>query len=229
LRKYKFDPHTHTSESSHCGLLTAAELVEAYHAHGYAGIAITDHVCEYYCSGFDNWADAVHNRLIGYKAAKKRGDELGLDVILGIELRFNINWSDYLIYGIDENFLLANPHPYKLTPKDFYKRHGSDVLIIQAHPYRDITQPPFTESIHGIEVYNGNPRHNNNDKKVHALCKKFPSYYLINGSDAHEPQDVGGEWININRRVTDSFQLRDAIIKRQYTLGRKPKGLEALV
>ena len=43
-------------------------------------------------------------------SSKARGDELGLDVILGAELRFPENDNDYLVYGIDEAWLRANPY-----------------------------------------------------------------------------------------------------------------------
>jgi len=202
--------------------MPAKELVDAYHSAGFTGIAITDHVCQHYCTS--NWETSVKDRMRGYKAAKKRGDEIGLDVVLGIELRFNISWSDYLIYGIDEDFLLANPHPYRLTPQEFYRRHGGDVLIIQAHPYRDICSAPLTDCIHGFEVFNGNARHNNNDKKVFKLCKKHPDLYQINSSDAHEPQDVGREWIMLEERAIDSFSFKEIIASHRYELERIPRG-----
>ncbi|MDA6864799.1 hypothetical protein OSL55_27745, partial [Escherichia coli] len=75
--------------------------------------------------------------LSGYKASKKRGDELGFDVILGAELRFPQNDNDYLVYGIDEDWLRSNPYMCCTSAREFYEKFHNEVLIIHAHPYRD--------------------------------------------------------------------------------------------
>lgn len=39
---YLFDPHTHTAETSKCGHLPAAEVVDRYVRHGFSGLVVTD-------------------------------------------------------------------------------------------------------------------------------------------------------------------------------------------
>ena len=41
---YLFDPHTHTAETSKCGHLPAAEVVDRYVRHGFSGLVVTDHL-----------------------------------------------------------------------------------------------------------------------------------------------------------------------------------------
>ena len=43
---YKIELHLHTKYSSGCGQMSAQELISGYKAAGYAGIVVTDHICE---------------------------------------------------------------------------------------------------------------------------------------------------------------------------------------
>lgn len=219
---FKFEPHAHTAESSACSSLPARELVERYHVAGFDGIAITDHLYKYLVANHNNQWDACIDYLLqGYKAAKQRGDELGMKVILGMELSFTDRHNDYLVYGFDEEFLRNNPNLCSLGIKKFFRRYGKDLLIIHAHPYRYGNEAVFPEYIHGVEVHNGNPRHPNNNKKAMSLYTARPELYPINASDAHELEDVGVGWIEFKRPVVDSFQFRDAVRRREYRRGKK--------
>ena len=220
IKTYKFDTHIHTAESSICSTIPAAEMVDKYHAAGFSGIAITDHLYAFATTPYCDWDVFIDHLLRGYKAAKKRGDEIGLNVILSMELRFNNILSDFLIYGIDEAFLRANPFLQELTPQEFFKRHGDKLLIIQAHPYRVGYGAVFMDSIHGVEVYNGNNQgyHDNRNEKAQALCAAHPKYYPLKGSDAHSETNMCTGWINLNRPATDSHQFCDLVKQREYVL-----------
>ena len=140
MQGYLYDPHTHTAETSKCGHLLAADVVERYVKHGFSGLVVTDHLHPEYLSRIDtehDWQKAMDHYLSGYKASKKRGDELGFDVILGAELRFPQNDNDYLVYGIDEDWLRSNPYMCCTSAREFYEKFHNEVLIIHAHPYRD--------------------------------------------------------------------------------------------
>jgi len=217
-KPYKFDPHTHTAESSGCSNISAAKLVEGYHAAGFGGIAIADHLADYSMYMHNNWDTCVDQLLRGYKAAKARGDELGLDVILGVEIRFDSSFCDYLLYGLDEDFLRKNPYLYRLGLRELFKRHRNELLIIQAHPYRGNGSPEI-EFLHGVEVFNGNPRHKNRNNKTRKLCEAHPSLYQISASDTHEPGDIGAGWMEFNRPARDSFQFREMVMRGEYVLG----------
>ena len=228
MRKlYKFDAHTHTSETSPCGFIPAADLVEKYHALGYGGIAITDHLHEEYISSLDckeDWNACVDRFLRGYKNALERGEKIGLDVILGAEIRFeSTNNNDYLIYGIDEAFLRKNPYLHRLDPWEFFKRFGSEILIIHAHPFRDGNETVFCECVHGIEIFNRNPRHENHNEKALALYESNPNFYPFCGSDAHRNEDLGSEWMLFGDSVSDSHEFFAAIKRKEYYLRQTMK------
>ena len=162
MQGYLYDPHTHTAETSKCGHLLAADVVERYVKHGFSGLVVTDHLHPEYLSRIDtehDWQKAMDHYLSGYKASKKRGDELGFDVILGAELRFPQNDNDYLVYGIDEDWLRSNPYMCCTSAREFYEKFHNEVLIIHAHPYGDGNTTVFEDAVDGTEIINGNPRH----------------------------------------------------------------------
>ncbi len=139
MEQYKLDMHVHTSETSHCGEVCAADMVRAYKEAGYQGIMITDH---YHKEYFDSLGDMetrqkIWHYLKGYHAAKEEGERLGMDVLLGIEFRNTASENDFLIVGVTEEFLYENPETYLLPIKeavDLFHKHG--MLVIQAHPIR---------------------------------------------------------------------------------------------
>jgi len=218
---YKFEPHAHTAESSGCASISARMLVAAYHAAGFDSIAITDHMYGYLLQRCKyDWDRCVDVFLKGYKNAKKHGDKLGLGVILGMELSFAASpGMDYLVYGISEKFLRANPDLPLLTLKEFFGLYSNELLIIQAHPFRYGNELVYHQYLHGVEIHNGNPRHVNCNKKAKALCKSRPKLCPIAASDTHEAGDVGRGWIELMRPVHESAQLRDMILNREYEVG----------
>jgi len=223
MTKFKLDAHVHTMEASPCSHLHAAEVVREYHKHGYGGIVITDHLGEYFLSSLKsrkNWHSCMDIFLKGYQNAKVEGDKLGLEVILGAEIRFNSHSGDFLLYGIDENFLYDNPHMHKLTPREFFSRFKDEFLIIQAHPYRNGNKNVPLGCIHGVEVINGNPWWpDNGNEKAQALCKANPHFYPFYGSDTHQAQDVGRVYMQFGSKIENADQLRKAVIDRNYTGG----------
>ena len=212
---FKIDPHIHTAEVSQCGYLSAADVVGRYHALGYDGIVITDHLHDGYISSLDckdDWNACVKHFLQGYEKAKAVGEQLGLQVMLGAEIRFLINDSDYLLYGIDEDFLYRTPYLYRLDPKEFFTRFGGDILIIQAHPFRNGNEI-LVDCIHGVEVFNGNPRHDNRNEKALELCENHINMYPFYGSDTHRNGDEGRAQMLFHDAVTNSRELRNAVLR----------------
>ena len=72
IMEYKYEIHSHTKNTSWCGQLDAAELVEKYKDAGYSGIVITDHYSPmtFHISEFFNKKKAIDHFLEGYRKAK---------------------------------------------------------------------------------------------------------------------------------------------------------------
>ncbi|MDR0839794.1 MAG: PHP domain-containing protein [Christensenellaceae bacterium] len=222
MSSYAYDLHVHTKDTSKCGWVDAVEQVERYKRLGYTGIVITDHLHEAYIQTLDcaeDWPACAELFLAGYRAAKARGDAIGLDVILGIELRFDcVNEYDYLVYGVDEDFLLRNPYPFRSTIAEFYQQHGDETLIIQAHPFRKALDPIDPACLHGIEIVNCNPRHDSHNLDALALARRAPHLIRSVGSDAHRDGDEGIAAVLFHERIHDSFELRRALLGGDFEL-----------
>ena len=221
MNGYLYDPHTHTSETSKCGHLPAADVVDRYVRNGFSGLVVTDHLHPEYLSRIDvqhNWDAVMDHYLTGYHASKKRGDEVGLDVILGAELRFPENDNDYLVYGIDEQWLRSNPYACCMSAQEFYDKFHNEVLIIHAHPFRAGSAPVQETAIHGAEIINDNPRHENNNDKALAMCRRHPEYFRLAGSDTHRDGDEARAGVILPQRVKDSRAYKHMIETMQFQL-----------
>lgn len=219
--RYKFDPHVHTNKEGKSGRISTETLIGRYCALGYQGIAITNHLNEKYVSKLacaDDWAQSVNAFLAGYRGAKELGDKMGLDVILGMELRFPENDNDYLIYGFDEAFLQRNPYLYRMGHAVFFDTFGKEVLIIHAHPFRDNNQVVYHESVHGVEIANCCARHENCNEQALRLCKENPHLYRLCGSDARRDGEEGHAWILFDTPIRNSFDFKSAVERGGYTL-----------
>ncbi|WZL79675.1 PHP-associated domain-containing protein [Eubacteriales bacterium mix99] len=204
MNYYRYDTHVHTSEVSPCGRVPAEEMVELYRKAGYQGILITDH----YHDGViekqnGEWKEKMDDYLMGYRKAKEAGEAVGMDVMLGMELRFQSGLEDYLVYGFEEEFLYRNPYLNRLSLvsfRDLIREGDADILIFQAHPYRRKMHTAPPELLDGVEGFNGNPRHDSRNDKAFAFCLEH-DLYLSSGSDAHQPEDVGRGGIGLTRRI----------------------------
>lgn len=135
----RIDMHVHTSETSPCGKVSGKETADLYQAAGYQTIMITDHYHkEYFESlGSLSWDEKIDRYLEGFHAAKKEGERISLQVLLGMEFRNFESDNDFLIVGVTEAFLRSNPELYRLKLQDAVRLfHKNDMLVIQAHPVR---------------------------------------------------------------------------------------------
>ncbi|MDF2537382.1 MAG: transposase [Herbinix sp.] len=210
---YRWDTHVHTSEVSQCGNIKAQDGVRLYKEAGYSGIVITDH----YYSGFFQklpdmtWEEKIEQYLQGYKKALAEGINLGLTVLLGIEIRFTENPNDYLVFGMTEEFLLANPEGYTLGLKDFKKLiDEEDMLLFQAHPFRSGMVVADPKELDGVEIYNGNARHNSHNDKALAFAREN-GLLMSSGSDFHETEDLSRGGIIFTQEIRTNHDFLQAL------------------
>jgi hypothetical protein len=195
MRFCQFETHCHTAETSPCGVLSAAGVVDGLKAAGYAGTFITDH---FYSRFFERgamaalpWREKAEKYLTGYRAAKTRGDEVGVKVFLGLEVQPEDSPFEFLVYGPDERFIIEQGPFYRLNTPDFYAlMHENGFLVFQAHPYRFGLSPENPEWFDGIEIVNAQPRGISRNK----LALKFAQdndIMVIAGGDVHLLCDIG--------------------------------------
>jgi len=206
---YLYDCHVHTAETSWCGVLRAEEMVRLYKRAGYTGIVITDHYFKEYFDSLEekSWEDKTARYLKGYQAARAAGEDCGLEVLLGIELRFDGHIEDYLVYGLTPEFLAEHPRLYEHTVESFYSfSREHNLLIIQAHPFRPGQHPAPASCLDGVEVFNGNPRHNSSNHLALEYAQRH-NLIQVSGSDAHQLTDVARGGIIVERHVHTSQEL----------------------
>lgn len=217
---YKFDTHVHTSETSSCAVVEAEDAVKLYIEAGYSGFCITDHYYNWFFNTRpeDSWADNIARYLKGYHNAKQYGDSHGFTVLLGLEIRFSDSPNDYLIYGVTEEFLAQYPKLYDYSKEDFkHLAYEHGILIFQAHPFRvNITRenPLYLD---GVEVYNGNPRHNSNN---HLALEFADNNGLLHsaGSDFHHIQDTGVSGIMTETRIENNDDFLTVLKSREFEI-----------
>lgn len=217
MQLYKYDTHVHTAEVSRCGRIDAVRLVELFKGAGYDGIVITDH---YYRDFFeqldkDTWQEKADVFLAGYRMALEAGRREGLQVLLGMEIRFDNSFNDYLVYGLSEAFIKKNPELYKLGLKKFKAlARKNNLLVFQAHPFRIgmvVSRPSLLD---GVEVYNGNMRHNSNNTLALTYAR-LNRLLMTSGSDFHEDEDLARGGILFSRHIATEAELVDAFRLKQ--------------
>jgi len=136
---FKYEMHCHTSEVSNCSHISGAELAEFCKSAGYDGVVITDHFFNGNCAvpRALPWKTRVNLFVKGYENAKKRGDEIGIDIFSGWEFTY-VDGTDFLTYGLDKEWLLENRDCDKMRITDYCDLvHRSGGFVVQAHPFRE--------------------------------------------------------------------------------------------
>jgi len=134
---FLYETHMHTCLASACGKSTGKEHVRFYKERGYTGIIITDHFFRgNTCISRElPWEERVNLYFRGYEDAKEEGDRAGLDVFFAMEE--NHAGDEYLIYGLDREFMLAHPEMEHWTRRQQLEEvHRAGGCVIQAHPFR---------------------------------------------------------------------------------------------
>ena len=189
---YRIETHAHTGHVSPCGQLSPAELVGRYREAAYDCLVITDHFVSSLpvFRGVRRWTDRVDAYFAGYRLALEAAEGTGLTVLPGLEVTLDtMRGVDLLVYGVDERAVAETPGLYALQPADFRAwAREADALVFQAHPFRG-TGPTNLSLLDGVEVFNGNPRHDSRNDLAAEFARKH-SLLAIGGSDAHQREDV---------------------------------------
>ncbi len=220
MKQYFTELHLHTQESSSCAKVPVVELLEAYKKVGYNTIVITDHCSKKKMDklGEISWKEKMNFVLDGYKKAKKYSEKLHLNILLGVEITLQETKSDYLIYGIDKDFLIENECIYDYSLEKLYTIcHQKGYLMIQAHPFRDNMQRAPFDLIDGIEVFNGCIKSNSRNDMAMDYGKKT-NKILTSGSDFHRLEDLATGGIITTKEIKTTKQLIEVLKSMDYVL-----------
>ena len=191
---YPWELHAHTAPVSVCAKLTARQMVRAVAKKGYYGIVVTDHYNPERFEGKTRgkaFAEEIHHLFGGFREAASAGAEEGVTVLCSSELRITAGKEDYLLYGLTEDIALEVGFLADLPLERVRERlqpHG--ILIVQAHPCRPGLRTADSRLLDGVEVVNGNPRHQNNNDRAFRFAQAH-GLLMTRGSDVHESGDEG--------------------------------------
>ena len=185
---YIYETHSHTSQASKCGRVQGREYIEYMQQEGFAGMIITDH----FFNGNSavpvdiSWKRRVDQYVSGYEDARNAAEGTDFNVMFGIE--YNFDCDEYLIYGVDKNWLLDNEDIMSKSRREVYELvHQGGGIMIQAHPFREryyINTINLTPSVtDGVEIYNAA-----NDDNMNALAYCYAKELgvpMSAGSDIH--------------------------------------------
>lgn len=239
MKTFKYETHLHTSEGSACGSSSGKDYIKAYYEAGYSGIFVTDHFfggntaaprdvdwktkVEIYCSGYE----AAMNEAKSFNDANNlTGTDKEFKVFFGIEQTFN--GDDYLLYGLDKDWLLNHPEVETMSHEILFKTlNEMGGLMIQAHPFRlrDYIKAMHIHprDVHGVEIYNAGNKPSENE--LAALYAKLYDFPVTSGSDIHNInfiQDAPGKMtiggMEFTEPLTSVFDYAERVKNKNYKL-----------
>ena len=215
---YRYEIHMHSCEGSLCGKSSILDLIHAYHAAGYQGAVLTDHFI------FGNtaipkdlpWEERMQGYYDVYLKGKPLADELDFDLIFGVEHQYG-NFKEILLYGVDADFLKANPDLPEISVEELGRRvHEAGGYISHAHPFRFKSYmthyvDPTTSMCDALEIYNFSDSDEAN-AKAKALAEK-EGLAVTSGADTHwdTAEGIGQAGIALPYRVHDTKELAKAL------------------
>ena len=196
---YLYETHLHTVYASACACSRGSEYIRAYKDQGYSGIIVTDHFFNGNTAIPRNlpWKEWVKRFCRGYEEARNEGEKQNFDVFFGWEETFDV-CDDYLVYGLDRDWLLEHPEARNWTRAEQYLAvRAAGGCVVQAHPFRQhsyIRRIILSSGcVDAVEAANAG----NFEQSYDALAMRYAQKIgmpVTAGSDVHDVRQIrGGE------------------------------------
>ena len=218
---FKTELHCHSKSVSACAQVSNEQIINKFKEAGYSTLVLANHFTRG-TQGYLNceeYSDFVTAYLKGYEDLKKDAEGV-LTVLLGMELRFDENSNDYLIFGITEEFLRNNPPLYEMNPSSFSKlARENGILFVQAHPFRNsmtVVQPWLLD---GVEVFNGHMGHDSRNEIANMWADKY-NLIKTSGTDFHYNHVPANAGILTENKIEDMKTLVEVLKSGKYELIR---------
>jgi len=215
MKKYSYDLHVHTSQSSICAYSTGASLVDKYIAAGYSGFVTTDHFigapnCR--LGGEKSWRDKITRFCSGYYDALNRGIQRGFNVFFGFE--FYYNYTEFIILNLSPEKLIGLGEDIVMDklPNILQSFHTAGGFIIHAHPFRHSNNTKIIrllpELIDAVEGFNGENiflwPNANKFAKIYAEAINKP---CVSGSDFHGDSGIITGGMTFTKQINSSEEM----------------------
>ena len=219
---FKTELHCHSNDISGCAGVNTTEIIETFTKAGYSTLVLANHFTtdtmkNKGAKSWDEWVDMF----VG--AYQKLKDEAKgkLNILLGLELRFDENCNDYLVFGATEEFLKNHPNMLQMNPHSFHeiaKENGC--LLIQAHPFRNGMTVVRPDGLDGVEVFNGHFGHDSRNEIADMWADKF-GLIKTSGTDFHYITSPANGGIFTEKEITTMEELIETLKSGNYTLNKQ--------
>ncbi len=223
--KFKTELHAHTAPVSVCADITIEETIEKYVQEGYTTLVLTDHLnvqtfdhpTIHRYTGSEDWDERVDY----YMTAIARAREVAagrIHVLQASEIAPNRLYTDYLVYGLGEDFYRAHPNIMGYKTKELCEAvHEWGGLIYQAHPFRNTMMITDPRLLDGVEVWNAHPHHDSRNDFARLWAERY-GLRMISGSDMHHPWQTAGGGILTDHPITTMDELTEVLRSGEYEL-----------
>ncbi len=212
----------HSSEASACATNDINKMLEKYNSLGYTGIILTNHFFNGNTCVPRNmsWRNKIELFLLPYEKAKIKAKEYDMDIFWGFE--YNYYGTEFLIYGIDKEFLIKHPEIMSLTLSEFINLvHENNGIVIHAHPFREASYIRetrlFPELTDAVEVINGSLVGTNFNDKAKTYSEKY-NLPQTAGSDSHSTNHSRFCGMEFQHRLKNINDFILSIRNREYSL-----------
>lgn len=183
----KIEMHAHSSPVSPCSRVAPADLVATYEELGYDALVLTNHYSEYSWPDLGGTqAEKVEAYLDDYRAALAAARTIKVFLGAEVAIRGPYSRAEFLLYGIDEDFLRRSPCLIELSQQALYERvHEAGAVMVQAHPFRTefVMVPQDPRFMDGVEI-NCHPHHLRREEDV-LYFADWNGLLVTAGSDFH--------------------------------------------
>ncbi len=227
LKTYRYELHMHSRDVSMCAHISIEDEIALYKSSGYDGVVLTNHYSSGWFESLGNipWSQKVNAFLSPYLRARELSPDSEMAVILGMELTFAGTANDYLVYGIDRDFLLKYPALYKSNLSDFRKIADDNRLYVaQAHPFRPWMTRADPHLLDGIEACNAHPGHASHNELAERFGREH-GLIMTSGSDCHEYGHAATAATYLTERVTTSKELAALLLSKKGIAFYEPRVL----
>lgn len=210
----KVDLHCHCNPGSQCATVSPEESPALLKAAGVDGMVLVNHCYPRHCNSLTSDIKEQPYRYVEvYHRAKKAGEAVGVKVFFGAEVTL-INEAkkmEFLLYGISEEDFIESFPLYTYSQKELFEYcNQKDILMIQAHPFRDEQGHSLADVryMHGIEAMNEHINFADHFEEAVRIAKEH-NLIITGGCDYHYPQQAGMGGMILPDTIEDQFMLRD--------------------
>lgn len=219
---FKTELHCHSNDISGCARVNTTDIINKFTGKGYSTVVLTNHfntdtMRNKGAKGWDEWIDLY---VSAYE--KLKAEATGkLNILLGMELRFDENCNDYLVFGITEAFLRKYPNMLSMNPHSFHQiANENGCLLIQAHPFRNGMTIIRPDGLDGVEVFNGHFGHDSRNDLADLWADRF-NLIKTSGTDFHYNDAMANGGIFTDVEITSMPQLVEILKSGNYTLNKE--------